>query len=93
MAHVTAGGDHGTCVMSYLVAHVPSLVPRGGREVPPLEGLGTRLGICHATFGLYLTGTFAMRIAHAIHVDACAVLLLVGWSINLYTTRGRLPSC
>ena len=24
MAHVTAGDDHGTCVMSYLVAHVPS---------------------------------------------------------------------
>ena len=30
---------------------------------------------------------------HAIHVNACAVLLLVGWSINFYTTRGRLPAC
>ena len=30
---------------------------------------------------------------HVIHVYACAVLLVVGWSINVYTTRGRLPSC
>ena len=35
----------------------------------------------------------AFSYTHAIHVYTCAVLLLVGWSINFYTTRGRLPSC
>ena len=31
--------------------------------------------------------------AQGISVYVCTVLLLVGWSINFYTTRGRLPSC
>ena len=52
-----------------------------------------RRGLMKGTKVLTLGEGRGISYPHAILVYACAVLLLVGWSINFYTTRGRLPSC
>ena len=59
-------------------------------------GAGHKLAIPSAIPRAHKSNTrivCALGYTHAILVYACAVLLLVGWSINFYTTRGRLPSC
>ena len=56
-------------------------------------GLSVRLHIMKGTKVLTLGEGRGISYTHAIHVCACAVLLLVGRSINFYTTRGGLPSC
>ena len=78
-----------------LCAHQSPYTGRTHRLFPPPQAANVRPSFePTATPPSRATSRGCYRYAtHAIHVYACAVLFLVGWSINFYTTRGCIPSC